>query len=630
MMNKRQKKSLYKILAAALLFVFALILRRLSLPFAQEGAIVLFVLSYLVIGKDTLSKALRNIRGKDIFDENFLMSIATLGAFGLREYPEAVAVMLFYEVGELFQSMAVDKSRKSIQDLMDIRPDYANVRKEDGSIEVADPYDVEVGSLILVKPGEKVPLDGLVVEGRAMVDTSALTGESLPRNLGPGDMALSGFINTDALLTLRVEKEFSESTASKIIDMVENAVSKKSKSETFITKFAKIYTPIVVGAALAIALIPPLFTGFSSFGLWLYRALSFLVVSCPCALVVSVPLSFFAGIGASSQIGILVKGSNYLEALAEAETVVFDKTGTLTEGVFALDKLHCKGVSEEEALRLASYAEYYSSHPVALSIRRAYEERFGRLQVEEDRIQNLHNISGCGIRVLIDGVEILLGNDKLLRENGVAFEKPEAVGTVVYLARQGTCIDVFVIADRIKKDAAEAIDGLRGLGVQRVLMLSGDGSEVVASVAESLHLDEALAQLLPGDKVAKVEELLADTKRGGSLVFVGDGINDAPVLARADVGVAMGGLGSDAAIEAADVVIMNDEPGKLVKGIRLAKRTVRIAGQNIVFALGVKILVLILAALGLAGMWAAVFADVGVTVLAIMNAMRNLRTKDLE
>ena len=610
-MNKKQKKRLNKIILSAIIFIVGLILNRLPIKYMNYVADIFLVISYIVVVKDTVLRAVKNIRNKDFFDENFLMSVATIGAFLLGDYAEAVVVMLFYEIGELFQGLAVEKSRKSISDLMDIRPDYANLVKEDGSIEVVDPYDVEVDSLIKVKPGEKVPLDSIVVEGTALFDTSALTGESVPRKAKVGDRVLSGFINTNSIVSLRVEKEFYDSTASKIIDMVENASAKKSKSEAFITKFSRIYSPIVVILAILIAIIPPFFIGFSSFHIWAYRALSFLVVSCPCALVVSVPLSFFAGIGAASGMGVLVKGSNYLEALANTEYVVFDKTGTLTKGVFELTKIDCYGVSEEEALKLAAYAEIYSSHPIAISLKNAFFERNKEYIFEEDRVKDLLDISGHGISISIDEKTVLLGNDKLMQKYNIDFVKDNITGTVVYLAREGKLLARFIIADKVKEDAAIAISG----------------KETALEVAGNLGIDECAYELLPGDKVEKVENLLEEKDKSAKLVFVGDGINDAPVLARADVGVAMGGLGSDAAIEAADIVIMSDEPSGLNKIIALAKRTISIANQNIVFAIGIKVLVLILTAFGISGMWAAVFADVGVTIIAVINSMRNLSKK---
>lgn len=625
-MNKKQKKRLYKISAGFLLFAIALILRKTELFFAPITAVIFFIIAYIIVGKDTLLAAYRNIKGGDIFDENFLMGIATLGAFAIGEYPEAVAVILFYEVGELFQSIAVDKSRKSITELMDIRPDYANLQQADGSIERVDPYDVEIGDIIQIKPGEKVPIDGIVIKGEAFLDTSALTGESVPRKVGIGDEVLSGFIDTNAVLEVRTTKYFADSTASKILEMVEMASSRKSKQETFITKFARVYTPIVVFSAIAIALIPPLFTGFD-FITWLYRALTFLVVSCPCALVISVPLSFFAGIGAASNIGILVKGSNYLEALANADIGVFDKTGTLTEGRFEVTDIVCANSgskSKEEILEMAALAEYYSSHPIALSIKKAYGK-----DIEEARISDLEEISGHGIYLKVDSKTVLVGNAKLMDRYQVSMEEADVFGTVVYIAIDLEFAGYIVISDIIKEDAASALSGLKRLGLSKLIMLTGDHKKAASAVAKDIGLDEVYAELLPYEKVEMVEKALASKKADKTLFFVGDGINDAPVLARADIGIAMGGLGSDAAIEAADIVLMTDEPSKLIQAIKLARRTLRISQENIYFAIGIKIAVLILSALGLASMWAAIFADTGVAVIAILNSMRNMDTKKL-
>lgn len=625
-MNKKQKKRLYKILAGFLLFAIALILRKTELFFAPISVIILFIIAYLIVGRDTLLTAYRNIKAGDIFDENFLMGIATLGAFAIGEYPEAVAVILFYEVGELFQSIAVDKSRKSITELMDIRPDYANLQQADGSIERVDPYDVEIGDIIQIKPGEKIPIDGSIVKGEAFLDTSALTGESVPRKVGIGDEVLSGFINTNAILEVRTTKYFADSTASKILEMVETASSRKSKQETFITKFARVYTPIVVFSAIAIALIPPLFTGFD-FITWLYRALTFLVVSCPCALVISVPLSFFAGIGAASNLGILVKGSNYLEALANADIGVFDKTGTLTEGKFKVVDIVCASSgdkSKEEILEMAALAEYYSSHPIATSIKQAYGKT-----IEEARISDLEEISGHGIYLKVDAKTVLVGNAKLMDRYQVSVEEADVFGTVVYIAIDSKLAGYIVISDIIKEDAASALSGLKGLGLSKLIMLTGDHKGAASAVAKDIGLDEVYAELLPYEKVELVEKALASKKADKTLFFVGDGINDAPVLARADIGIAMGGLGSDAAIEAADIVLMTDEPSKLIQAVKLARRTLRISQENIYFAIGIKVAVLILSALGFASMWAAIFADTGVAVIAILNSMRNMDTKKL-
>ena len=581
------------------------------------------------MGKDVLLKAFSNIKRGKVFDENFLMTIATVGAVIIGEYPEAVGVMLFYMVGEFLQSLAVNKSRKSISDMMNIRPDYANLVKEDGSVETVDPYDVEVGSYIQIKAGEIIPLDGIVVSGKAMLDTSALTGESVPRSANAGDQVYSGSINKDGLLKLEVTKEFSESTASKILDLVENAAAKKSKTENFISKFAGIYTPIVVFAAIALAVIPPFIFPGTGFATWIYRALTFLVVSCPCAFVIAIPLSFFSGIGASSKIGVLIKGSNYLELLAGVRTFVFDKTGTLTKGVFEVVSLHPNNVSEEELLSKAAMAEEYSSHPIAISIKKAYEEL--KTESEEntnisDRLSDLKEIAGHGISIKVDDKEVLVGNDRLMTSNSIDFEKSEEFGSVVYVAEEGKFLGSIVINDRIKEDAGESLIALKSVGVEKSVMLTGDIKEVADVVANELGIDYAYSELLPQDKVEKVEEELDDNK---ILAFVGDGLNDAPVLARADIGIAMGGIGSDAAIEAADVVIMDDKLYNIVRGIKLAKRTMSIAKQNIIFALGVKLIFLLLAAIGFGTMWEAVFADVGVTVLCVINAMRNLQTKNI-
>ena len=628
-MNNKQKKMLSKIIMGACLYIIAVIVSKISFSMSNIISFGLFIAAYIIVGKDVLLKAFSNIKRGKVFDENFLMTIATVGAVIIGEYPEAVGVMLFYMVGEFLQSLAVDKSRKSISDMMNIRPDYANLVKEDGSVETVDPYDVEVGNIILVKAGEIIPLDGIVVSGKAMLDTSALTGESVPRSANAGDQVYSGSINKDGLLKLEVTKEFSESTASKILDLVENAAAKKSKTENFISKFAGIYTPIVVFAAIALAVIPPFIFPGTGFATWIYRALTFLVVSCPCAFVIAIPLSFFSGIGASSKIGVLIKGSNYLELLAGVRTFVFDKTGTLTKGVFEVVSLHPNNVSEEELLSKAAMAEEYSSHPIAISIKKAYEEL--KTESEEntnisDRLSDLKEIAGHGISIKVDGKEVLVGNDKLMTSNSIDFEKSEEFGSVVYVAEEGKFLGSIVINDRIKEDAGESLIALKSVGVEKSVMLTGDIKEVADVVAKELGIDYAYSELLPQDKVEKVEEELDDNK---ILAFVGDGLNDAPVLARADIGIAMGGIGSDAAIEAADVVIMDDKLYNIVRGIKLAKRTMSIAKQNIIFALGVKLIFLLLAAIGFGTMWEAVFADVGVTVLCVINAMRNLQTKNI-
>ena len=628
-MNDKQKKMLRKIIMGASLYIIAVIVSKINFSMSNIISFGLFIAAYIIVGKEVLLKAFSNIKKGKVFDENFLMTIATVGAVIIGEYPEAVGVMLFYIVGEFLQSLAVNKSRKSISDMMNIRPDYANLVKEDGSVETVDPYDVEVGSYIQIKAGEIIPLDGIVVSGKAMLDTSALTGESVPRSANAGDQVYSGSINKDGLLKLEVTKEFSESTASKILDLVENAAAKKSKTENFISKFAGIYTPIVVFAAIALAVIPPFIFPGTGFATWIYRALTFLVVSCPCAFVIAIPLSFFSGIGASSKIGVLIKGSNYLELLAGVRTFVFDKTGTLTKGVFEVVSLHPNNVSEEELLSKAAMAEEYSSHPIAISIKKAYEEL--KTESEEntnisDRLSDLKEIAGHGISIKVDGKEVLVGNDKLMSSNSINFEKSEEFGSVVYVAEEGKFLGSIVINDRIKEDAGESLIALKSVGVEKSVMLTGDIKEVADVVANELGIDYAYSELLPQDKVEKVEEELDDNK---ILAFVGDGLNDAPVLARADIGIAMGGIGSDAAIEAADVVIMDDKLYNIVRGIKLAKRTMSIAKQNIIFALGVKLIFLLLAAIGFGTMWEAVFADVGVTVLCVINAMRNLQTKNI-
>lgn len=626
-MDNKQRKRLNKILVAATLFIFAKVLENI---FKQEYlSIAVLIVAYIIVGKDTLKKAFKNIKKKDIFDENFLMSIATLGAFAIGEYPEAVAVMLFYEVGELFQSIAVGKSRKSISDLMDIRPDYANLKKEDGSLEITDPYEIEVGDVIVVKTGEKIPLDGEVISGSALIDTSALTGESVPINVSAGDKVLSGSINTNSVLTIKVEKEFLDSTASKIIELVENASAKKSKTESLITRFARIYTPFVVISALIIAVVPPLILPSHPFGTWIYRALTFLVVSCPCALVISVPLSFFGGIGASSKLGVLVKGANYLEALSDVETVVFDKTGTLTKGVFEVNKINTKDISKEELLFVVAHAENYSSHPVAVSIKKAYALYNNNAGIDESIIKNLEEISGHGISAEISGKSVLVGNTKLMDMHNIKYEKISEQGTHIYVAIDGEYKGSIIISDKVKEDSELAIKALKEVGVKNTVMLTGDNADTANYLANMLGIDEVYAGLLPSGKLEKLEEMIAKKSKNKNIIFVGDGINDAPVLARADVGVAMGGLGSDAAIEAADAVIMTDEPSKLSLAIKLARRTLSIANQNIYFAVGVKFIVLILSVFGLANMWMAVFADVGVTIIAILNSIRNLNIKNI-
>ncbi len=583
---------------------------------------MLFIASYLIAGGDILYKAVRNILHGRVFDENFLMTIATIGALCIGKYTEAVAVMLFYQVGELFQSYAVAKSRKSISDLMDIRPDHANVKRGDSIITV-DPSEVEIGETIIIKAGEKVPLDGEVVDGTSSLDTSALTGESVPREVSAGNEILSGCINLSGLLTVKVTKGFEESTVSKILDLVENASSKKSKSENFITKFARVYTPIVVIVALALAVVPTLILPDAVFSDWLYRALTFLVVSCPCALVISIPLSFFGGLGGASKKGVLIKGSNYLEALAKTEIMVFDKTGTLTEGVFDVQYIHSIEIPDDELLELAAYAENYSTHPISMSIKRSYGK-----DIDPSQVENVKEIAGCGVTAAVKGRAVAVGNGKLMDELGVSHFDDEILGTTLHLAVDGEYAGYIIIADKLKSDATEAVTKLKSKHVKRVAMLTGDSDFVGTRIAKQLGIDEVYTELLPADKVEKVEELMAQKSAKGVLTFVGDGINDAPVLARADIGVAMGGMGSDAAIEAADVVIMTDEPSKLVDAISISKRTLRIVYQNIAFALVIKIAVLILAALGIANMWEAIFADVGVSIIAILNSFRALWVGD--
>ena len=613
-MSKKQKRMLFRVLASAVLFAVALLL-------PTEGWLRLFtfLIPYAVIAWDVLWRAVRNIAHGQVFDENFLMSLATVGALATGEYPEAVFVMLFYQVGELFQSYAVDQSRKSITSLMDIRPDYANI-EVDGQLRQVDPEDVAVGDTIVIKAGERIPLDGVVLEGTSNVDTAALTGESLPREAQPGDDVISGCVNLSGLLRVRVTKAFEESTVAKILDLVENSSSKKAKAENFITKFARYYTPAVVLAAVALALLPPLFTSIQ----WvdsIQRALNFLVVSCPCALVISVPLSFFGGIGGASKNGILVKGGNYLEVLAKTELVVFDKTGTLTRGVFNVTAIHPDHCGEAQLLELAALAERYSDHPISRSLKEAYGK-----ELDASRVSNVEELSGRGVRATVDGRQICAGNDKLMEDFGVSWHPCHRLGTTVLVASDGVYLGHIVISDEVKPDAKEAITALKACGVRRTVMLTGDAKAVGESVAQELGLDEVHTQLLPADKVTRVEALLGEVSPKGALAFVGDGINDAPVLSRADIGIAMGGLGSDAAIEAADIVLMDDKPSKLADAIRIARRTLAIVRQNIVFALAVKFLVLALSAAGAANMWEAVFADVGVSVIAILNAMRALKT----
>lgn len=609
------KKTLIKILTSVALFLIALFV-----PFKNVWINnCIYIVSYLIVGLEVVIEAVENIFKGEIFDENFLMAIATIGAFAVGEFPEAETVMILYQIGELFQDYAVDKSRKSISSLMDIRPDYANVKRENEVLKVS-PEEVKIGELIVVKPGEKVPLDGEIVEGKSMLDTSSLTGESMPQDANTGDNVLSGCINKSGLLTIKTTKEFGESTVSKILDLVENASNKKSKSENFITKFAKYYTPAVVIIAVILAVIPPIIIKDAVFTDWLYRALTFLVVSCPCALVISIPLGFFGGIGGASKEGILVKGSNYLEALAQTEIVVFDKTGTLTQGIFEVQKIEAFGIEKEKLLELAAYAENHSNHPISLSVKDAYKNK-----IDMQKITQTEEIAGLGVKAIIDGRQVLVGNDKLMEQAKINYEKSTDIGTILYVAIDNKFVGYIVIADKIKEDAKMAIEVLKKNGIKKTVMLTGDKKQVGEHVADILGLDEVYTELLPDGKVEKVEELLKQKSEKGKLVFVGDGINDAPVLALADIGIAMGGLGSDAAIEAADVVIMTDEPSKIGNAMKISKKTMRIVRENIIFSLVVKIAVLILTACGLSTMWEAVFADVGVSVIAILNSLRALR-----
>lgn len=618
--EKKEKISRILLAIGVVLFLIAAIA-----PLTQLAGFVLYLAAYLMIGGEILLTALRNIRRGQVFDENFLMSIATIGAFAIGQFPEGVAVMLFYRIGELFQDMAVNRSRNSIKDLMDIRPDFANLRLGD-EVRRVSPEEVGVGDLILIKPGEKVPLDGVVVQGTSSLDTSALTGESLPRDVQDGSPVLSGSINLSGALTVRVEREFGESTASRILELVQNAGGKKAPTENFITKFARYYTPAVVAAAVLLAFLPPLVIPGATFATWIYRALAFLVVSCPCALVVSIPLSFFGGIGAASRQGILIKGSNYLEALNSLDTVVFDKTGTLTKGNFTVSEIRPVGMTKEELLRYAALAEGVSNHPIALSVAKLYEKTYGK-PVDTAQAQEHIEIAGHGIRALIDGRVVLAGNSRLMESEGIRFSPVSDPGSLVYLAVDGKYAGCLIIADEVKPDTKAAIAKLRKAGVRTVAMLTGDSRAVAQSVATQLGIDTVFAELLPDQKVERVELLDAKKAPGGKLAFVGDGMNDAPVLARADIGIAMGGIGSDAAIEAADIVLMTDELSKLPTAVQIAKKTRRIVWQNIWFALGVKAVILVLAAFGIASMWTAVFGDVGVALIAVLNAMRTLKIK---
>ena len=631
------KKRLKKIIVALVIFAIAMVLNILNLSYTKFAfyiigneieisiANILFIISYIIVGFDIVKKALRNITRGKIFDENFLMTVATIGAFFVGEFPEAVTVMLFYQIGELFQSFAVDKSRKSIASLMDIRPDYANLVDGD-DIKKVKPDTVKIGDIILVKPGEKIPLDGIIIEGESFIDTKALTGESVPRSVKSGENVLSGTINQTGILKVKVEKKFGESTVSKILDLVENASSKKSKSENFISKFARYYTPIVVIIAVILAIVPPLIIKDSTFQTWIYRALSFLVVSCPCALVISIPLSFFGGIGRCSKEGILVKGSNYLEALANADIAVFDKTGTLTQGVFDVQKIETNSMDENEFLKLVAHCEHYSNHPIADSIKKKYGE-----EIQTSIISDVDEIPGHGISAVIENKKVLVGNSKLMEKYDIEFAKQNEIGTIVYVAVDGKFEGYILINDEVKKDSKQAISDLKKSGIRKTIMLTGDKKEVGENVAKELELHEVYTDLLPTDKVEKVKQLISEKNghnKNSKLFFVGDGINDSPVLALSDIGIAMGGLGSDSAIEAADIVIMTDEPSKINTAIKISKKTLRIAKENIYFAIIIKILVLLLSALGVATMWMAVFADVGVSIIAILNSMRVLYGKE--
>ena len=627
-MNKKQKRMLARILIAAALMIM--------LHFVPaEGAVrfLLYMIPYLVIGYDILIKAFKGICNRQVFDESFLMAVATIGAIALAitdngDYTEAIAVMLFYQIGEWFQSYAVGKSRRNISELMDIRPDHANVERN-GRLEQVDPDEVEIGTHIIVRPGEKVPIDGVVVEGTSTLDTAALTGESVPRDVCAGEEVVSGCINMSGVLTIRTTREFGESTVSKILDLVENASSRKSRSEAFITRFARVYTPAVCISALALALLPPLVLMLSGaqpqWGSWIYRALTFLVISCPCALVISIPLSFFAGIGGASNAGILIKGSNYLETLSQAKTVVFDKTGTLTKGVFAVNAIHHSIIDEHQLIEYAALAESASSHPISQSLQKAYGQ-----EIDRTRVREVKEISGKGITALVDGIRVAAGNGKLMDELGISYQECHSVGTIVHMALDGRYAGHIVISDLIKPTSAQAVQALRRCGVNRIVMLSGDKEETAQAIGRELGIDEVYGGLMPDDKVTKVEELIA-SRRGDKekLVFVGDGINDAPVLSRADIGIAMGAMGADAAIEAADVVLMDDDPLKIAKAIRIARKCLRIVRENIVFAIGIKLICLLLGALGIANMWLAIFADVGVMIIAVLNAIRALFVRKL-
>ena len=624
-MNKKQKKALTRILIAAVLMIILVLSPLDNYPLAR---FILFMIPYFTVGYDILLKAFKGIKNKQVFDENFLMAIATVGAIALGEYTEGVAVMLFYQIGELFQSYAVGKSRRNISQLMDIRPDFANVMV-DGTLEQVDPDEVEIGSEIVVQPGEKIPIDGIVIDGSATLDTAALTGESVPRSAKIGDEVISGCINMSGVLTIRTTKEFGESTASKILDLVENASSKKSKPENFISKFARIYTPVVCYSALALAVLPPvvrLIMGIDPLWTqWIYRALTFLVISCPCALVISIPLTFFAGIGGASRAGVLVKGSNYLDALSRAKIVVMDKTGTLTKGVFEVTKIEAKNISKDQLLEKTAMAEAFSNHPISKSLKEAYGK-----PIDTSVVTDVQEISGHGIKATVSGTEVHVGNQKLMASIGIQVEEIIEPGTIIHVAMDGNYCGYILISDKLKEHSKMAISGLKRVGVRKTVMLTGDSKNVADIVATELGLDEVFAELLPADKVSNVERLLEAKSAKEQLIFVGDGINDAPVLSRADIGVAMGGLGSDAAIEAADVVLMDDDPNSIVKAIGISKKCMRIVYENIYFAIGIKVVCLILGAIGIANMWIAIFADVGVMVIAVLNAIRALRVKGIK
>ena len=611
------EKRAIKIIISVVLFFIALLIQFEN----QLINNIIYIISYVIVGLDIVKKAIRNIKRGKVFDENFLMTVATIGAFGVGEFPEAVAVMLFYQIGELFQSYAVDKSRKSISSLMEIRPDFANVER-DGKIQKVDPEDVKIHEKIIVKPGEKIPLDGYIVEGKSSIDTKALTGESIPKDVAEKDEVLSGTINLNGVIKIEVTKEFGESTVSKILDLVENASSKKSKSENFISKFAKYYTLTVVIIAVILAIFPPIIMENQTFSDWIYRALSFLVVSCPCALVISIPLSFFGGIGGASKMGILIKGSNYLEGLASTETIVFDKTGTLTEGVFEVQKVEAIDITKEELLKITAYSENYSNHPISLSVKKAYNK-----EIDEKKIVKTQEIPGLGIIAKIEDKEVLVGNEKLMNEYKIKYTESNDIGTILYVAIEKKFAGFIVISDKIKEDSKKAIKDLKKNNIKQTVMLTGDRKEVGESVAKELGIDKVYTELLPDGKVEKVESLIKEKGKTSKIAFVGDGINDSPVLAISDIGIAMGGVGSDAAIEAADIVLMTDEPSKIVDAIHLSKKTMRIVKENIVFAIFIKVLVLILSAIGISTMWEAVFADVGVSIIAILNALRVLRVK---